>query len=295
MKKTKKKTTRAKKSPTKKVAKKKVAKKAAVKKKAAAKKAPAKKAPAKKAPAKKAPVKKAPVKKAPVKKAPAKKAPAKKAPAKKAPAKKISGKSTSKTDAKADTKTTGGSRRRRQLTVAQAVVTAEADKDGYVIVNGRRIRRIAVDASITTKKRSAKRKTAETEQAKTKVYKSRLTKKDLDEFRELLLAKRREILKALDSMEHEALRSSDGDSSNMPIHMADVGSDAYEQDLKLGISASVRERIHDIDAALQRIKDGTYGLCEQTGKAIRKPRLRAKPWARYGIDAARKNERHPRR
>ncbi len=310
MKKTKKKTTKAKTSPAKKAAKKKVAKKAALtkkaakkspaKKKAAAKKAPVKKAAAKKATSKKAPAKKAAAKKAPAKKATTKKATSKKAPAKKAPAKKVQAKGalgtpTSKTDPKADPKATGGSRRRRQLTVAQAVITAEADKDGYVIVNGRRIRRISVDTSITTKKRSAKRKTAETEQAKVKVYKSRLTKKDLDEFRALLLAKRREILKALDSMEHEALRSSDGDSSNMPIHMADVGSDAYEQDLKLGISASVRERIHNIDAALQRIKDGAYGLCEQTGKAIRKARLRAKPWARYGIDAARKNERRPRR
>ena len=274
-----------KKTPKKKTAAKKAAKKKPAKKvvKKAAKKTVARKA-----------AKKTVARKAAKKTVAKKKAAAKRAPVHKSPPKKGTARATGKSAPKAETKATGGTRRRRQLTVAQAVITGEADKDGYVIVNGRRIRRIAVDASATVKKRSAKRKTAAAEQTKVKVYKSRLTKKDLDEFRELLLAKRREILKALDSMEHEALRSGGGDSSNMPIHMADVGSDAYEQDLKLGISASVRERIHDIDAALQRIKGGTYGLCESTGKAIRKPRLRAKPWARYGIDAARKNERRPR-
>ena len=92
-------------------------------------------------------------------------------------------------------------------------------------------------------------------------------------------------------METEALRSDTGESSNMPIHMADVGSDAYEQDLKLGISASERERIMEIDAALQRIAEGSYGICERSGKAIRKARLKAKPWARWTIDTARENER----
>ena len=114
---------------------------------------------------------------------------------------------------------------------------------------------------------------------------------DLDTFRDLLLQKRREVLAALDSMETEALRSDTGESSNMPIHMADVGSDAYEQDLKLGISASERERIMEIDAALQRIAEGSYGICERSGKAIRKARLKAKPWARWTIDTARENER----
>jgi RNA polymerase-binding transcription factor DksA len=292
----------AKKSPSKK----KIAKKAAAKKspskkkivkKAALKKSPAKKVAkkkvAKKKATKKAAVKKLPAKKAASKKATAKKKDAKKTAQKKAPDKKAATKTTT-TKAKAETKTAGGSRRRRQLTVAQAVVNADADQDGYVVVNGRRIRRIAVDMSAITKKRSSKRKAAQADQAKVKVYKSRLKQHDLDGFRELLLAKRREVLKALDSMEYQALRGGNS-SSNMPIHMADVGSDAYEQDLKLGISASERERIVDIDGALQRISDGTYGLCEQTGKAIRKARLRAKPWARYSIDAARKNERRPKR
>ena len=77
----------------------------------------------------------------------------------------------------------------------------------------------------------------------------------------------------------------------MPIHMADVGSDVYEQDLMLGMAASERERIKDIDEALERIKDKTFGTCRLTGKPISQKRLMAKPWAKYSIDAKRQVER----
>jgi RNA polymerase-binding transcription factor DksA len=178
----------------------------------------------------------------------------------------------------------------------EAALSSEADRDGYVVVNGRRVRRIAVDASATAGKRKAAAKpTSKTAARPRKPAKSRLTADDLKEFRKLLLAKRGEVLSALDSMETEALRTNSGGTSSMPIHMADVGSDAYEQDLMLGISASERERIIEIDAALKRIADGVYGICEESGKPIRKARLRAKPWARMTIDTAREQERTGRR
>ena len=124
-----------------------------------------------------------------------------------------------------------------------------------------------------------------------KPVKTKLSKVELEQYRVLLITKRRELLAAVDSMEFEALRSDDGDTSNMPIHMADVGSDVYEQDLMLGMAASERERIREIDEALQRIKDKTYGICMLTGKQIKIARLRAKPWAKYSIDAKRQVER----
>jgi RNA polymerase-binding transcription factor DksA len=183
-------------------------------------------------------------------------------------------------------------RRGRRRTVVEAAVAGEVDKDGYVFINGRRVRRIAIDPDYVTRRKRPAAKTAAATAAKApRRAKSRLKPEDLENFRELLLQKRREVLSALDSMETEALRSESGESAGMPIHMADVGSDAYEQDLKLGISASERERIMEIDAALHRIVDGTYGICERSGKAIRKTRLRAKPWARWTIDTAREIER----
>ena len=85
----------------------------------------------------------------------------------------------------------------------------------------------------------------------------------------------------------EALRSSGGNLSNMPVHMADMGSDVYEQDFTLGMAETERAIITEIDAALQRIEDKTFGICQMTGKPISKARLDAKPWAKYTIEAER--------
>lgn len=125
-----------------------------------------------------------------------------------------------------------------------------------------------------------------------KPSKSSLTKKELRHYRDLLLIKRAELVGDLSAMEAEALRSSGGSSSHMPIHMADVGSDAYEQDFMLGMAETERKQIREIDDALMRIKDGTYGICQMTGEEIPKARLDAKPWAKYTIEAARKMEGH---
>ena len=229
-----------------------------------------------------------------VKKAAPKKKVAKKKVTKKASSKKTAAAKTTKTAADKSKKSDATpARRRRRQTVVEAVVAAEADKDGYVLINGRRIRRIAVDTSLTMKRRAAKAAAKVEPSEKEKKIKSPLSRKELNAFKKLLLAKRREVMHALDSMETQALRNNSGDSSSMPIHMADVGSDAYDQDLKLGLSASERERVIDIDAALVRIAKKTYGVCESTGDAIVMARLHAKPWARFSIAAARKLE--PRR
>jgi len=116
--------------------------------------------------------------------------------------------------------------------------------------------------------------------------------RDLDNFRELLLAKRREILGDLRSMEHEALRTSGGSNlSNLPIHMADMGTDNYEQEFTLGLVEKDRQMLREINAALIKIQNGTYGICEGTGKPISKERLEYQPWARFSIEYARKMER----
>ncbi|MDG1837446.1 MAG: TraR/DksA family transcriptional regulator [Phycisphaerales bacterium] len=275
---------------------KKTTRKASSKKKGTAKKTTRKKATAKKAASTK--TAKKPVAK---KKATAKKTTTKKATTKKA-VKKKSGVSQKATAKKSSTKKAAAKspstppRKRGRRTVLEAAMSNDADGDGYVVVNGRRVRRIAVTAPpASSRRKSAPKKAAKAASRPKKKAKSRLTPDDLNTFRELLLNKRREVMSAIDGMETEALRTNSGESSGMPIHMADIGSDAYEQDLQLGISASERERIIEIDAALGRIAEGTYGICELSGKAIRKARLRAKPWARMTIDTAREEERTGRR
>lgn len=118
-----------------------------------------------------------------------------------------------------------------------------------------------------------------------------LTAADTETFRQMLLQKRREILRNVNEFEDEALKKSrldaSGDLSSMPIHMADLGTDNYEQEFALGLMDSERKLLREIDEALGRIEEGTYGICEGTGKPIPKARLKAQPWARHCVDYAR--------
>ncbi len=117
-----------------------------------------------------------------------------------------------------------------------------------------------------------------------------LTKSDLDRFREQLLEKRRELIGDVGSMENEAFKGGQN-LSNMPMHMADVGTDNFEQEFTLGLIESERQLLREIQEALARIEDGTFGICVATGAAIGKPRLDAKPWAKYSIEYTRMLEK----
>ena len=120
-----------------------------------------------------------------------------------------------------------------------------------------------------------------------------LNARELEHFRDLLLAKRRELVGDMSQMEREALRSSGNSNlSTLPIHMADMGTDNYEQEFTLGLVEKDRNLLREINAALAKIQNGTYGICEGTGKPISKPRLEAQPWARYSIEHARQLERN---
>ncbi len=119
----------------------------------------------------------------------------------------------------------------------------------------------------------------------------RLSAADIKHFKQMLLEKRLEILVNVGEMEDEALKKSrldaSGDLSSMPIHMADLGTDNYEQEFALGLMDSERKLLKEIDDALGRIENRTYGICEGTGKPIPKARLEAQPWARYCVEYAR--------
>ena len=120
------------------------------------------------------------------------------------------------------------------------------------------------------------------------------TASDVKHFKQMLLEKRMEILRNVTEIEDEALKKSrldaSGDLSSMPIHMADLGTDNYEQEFALGLMDGERKLLREIDFALERINNGTYGICTETGQPIAKARLEAQPWARYCIEYARKLE-----
>jgi DnaK suppressor protein len=117
-----------------------------------------------------------------------------------------------------------------------------------------------------------------------------LSVKELETFRDMLLAKRRELVGDMRSMESEALQRSGENLSNLPLHMADMGTDNYEQEFTLGLMEKDRQLLREINQALSKIMDGRYGICEGTGKIISKARLEVQPWAKYSIEHARKLE-----
>ena len=119
-----------------------------------------------------------------------------------------------------------------------------------------------------------------------------LNAEDLTMFRNLLLEKRAEIVGDVNQMEQARNDNSGGNLSHMPLHMADIGSDNYEQEFTLGLMESEKRLVREIDQALLRIREGTYGVCLKSGKPIRRERLEIKPWATYSIEVARERERH---
>lgn len=113
-------------------------------------------------------------------------------------------------------------------------------------------------------------------------------KKELAQFRAALLALRSHRIGDKESREHEALKSSGQDVS--VDHMADYGTDNYEQEFTLGILEQDVETLRDINDALTRIEEGSYGLCEECLKPVARARLRAIPYARLCVDCKSKEE-----
>ena len=126
-----------------------------------------------------------------------------------------------------------------------------------------------------------------------------LKKPELDEFRQLLLSLRSRIRGDVKQMQDEALdRPDHGGDSKSPTHLAELGTEAYEQDFALRQVENEQEVLEEIDEALQRVDHGTYGLCmacqEQrktpATSMIPKARLRVIPYARNCVDCERKRE-----
>jgi RNA polymerase-binding transcription factor DksA len=247
-----------------------VAVKKAPAKKSAAKKAPAKKA-AVKAPAKKV-VKKAPAKKAPakkvVKKAPAKKvvkkaAPAKKvvkkaAPAKKAPAKKVVKKAPAK---KAAVKAPAP-----KAPAKKAAPVKKAEVAPVVAPRPNRLPAIPKEP---------------------KKIKYPFDAKFLDAQRLHLLEERRRLVHDAETLTAEANSLAElrepGDVQ-FDEESGEGDTLAVERERDLALSAQFLDQVDEIDRAMAKIGQGTYGICEISGLAIPKERLRAIPWCRERVE-----------
>jgi RNA polymerase-binding transcription factor DksA len=112
----------------------------------------------------------------------------------------------------------------------------------------------------------------------------------------LLLDLRRHLTAGIELHSEETLKRSSkddaGDLSSYGQHMADAGTDTFDRDFALSLVSSEQEALGEIDAAIKRIKDGSYGMCEITQEPIARDRLLAVPFTRYSAKAQKELERN---
>ena len=112
----------------------------------------------------------------------------------------------------------------------------------------------------------------------------------------LLLDLRTHLTEGIERHSEETLKRSAkddaGDLSAYGQHMADAGTDTFDRDFALSMVASEQEALSEIDAAMKRINDGSYGICEITQKPIAKERLLAVPFTRHSAEAQKDLERN---
>jgi len=131
----------------------------------------------------------------------------------------------------------------------------------------------------------------EKEKEKAEKIVSPLSKHELNQFKTLLILRKKQLRGDVSKLESEALKDAgSGDLSSLPMHMADQGTDNFEQDITLGLMESEGEELQEIEEALDRIKENTYGVCDTCRKAIPKPRLKAIPYALLCVTCKAKEE-----
>ena len=121
-----------------------------------------------------------------------------------------------------------------------------------------------------------------------------MTQAELASYRKQLLDLRNRLNGDVSHLTTEALRNTGGEASgslsNTPIHMADLGTDNFEQEFTLGLIQNEEQALDEIGAALERLEQRTFGRCEECQKEIPRARLQAIPYTRYCVECARKLE-----
>ncbi len=125
--------------------------------------------------------------------------------------------------------------------------------------------------------------------------KKKFSKSDLKNFKKIVLKKKEEVLSDLKHISDDTLRKSQkeasGDISGYTYHMADVATDNYDREFSLGLASSERKSLYELDDALKRIEEGTFGICDDCKSSITKIRLKAVPSARLCIKCQQKREK----
>ena len=121
-----------------------------------------------------------------------------------------------------------------------------------------------------------------------------LKSEEIESFRKILADLRSRLRGDLDQMKDEALQGVGGEASgnlsNMPMHMADLGTENYDQEFTLGLIENEQATLDQVYKALEKLEKGTFGRCEHCQGPIAKNRLQAIPYTQFCIDCARARE-----
>lgn len=125
--------------------------------------------------------------------------------------------------------------------------------------------------------------------------KKKLNKKELLEFKKLISKRKDEVFQEIKHISDDTLKKSQkeasGDISGYTYHMADVATDNYDREFSLGLASNDRQVMYELDDAMKRIEDGSFGICEDCSTSISKIRLKAVPHARLCIKCQEKREK----
>lgn len=148
----------------------------------------------------------------------------------------------------------------------------------------RAVRKASVPRRVGAKKKAVRRESAG----------PAVSRAELTTFRKLLLRKKQTLVNEIEHISRDTLsrsqRDATGELSGYTFHQADVATDNYDREFSLGLATAEQRIIWEIDEALGRIQDRTFGNCLSCGKRIARRRLQALPYARYCIDCQKKEE-----
>jgi RNA polymerase-binding protein DksA len=126
-----------------------------------------------------------------------------------------------------------------------------------------------------------------TKKAKDAKAAKKITKKDLQHFKDRLLAEKKRVFEEMGEIQQENLKTSiadqSGENSRYSYHLGDTASLAYGREFSMGLAERQQKYLEQIDEALQRIEEGTYGTCLVTGDPIPVERLEEVPVAKYSV------------
>ena len=123
----------------------------------------------------------------------------------------------------------------------------------------------------------------------------KLTKKELDFFKKLITKIREKVLDDIKHISEDTLKKSQkdasGDISGYTYHMADVATDAYDREFSLGLASNERQSLYELEDAIKKIEEGTFGICEECKSLISKTRLKVVPFARLCVKCQERKEK----